>query len=119
MPRALLLVDHGSRSAAANQVLEDLAALLRRRRPDLIVQAAHMELATPNIPEGLAACVAAGATEIVVHPYMLTPGRHASKDIPKTVKEAEDILKGIPCRVTEPLGVHEKLADVVLERAKL
>lgn len=119
MPKALLLVDHGSRSTAANQVLEDLVAILRHRRPDLIVHAAHMELTSPTIPEGLAACVAAGATEIVVHPYMLAPGRHASEDIPRMVNEAARALNGITCRVTEPLGVHEKLAEVVLERARL
>jgi sirohydrochlorin ferrochelatase len=119
MPKALLLVDHGSRSTAANKVLEDLVAMLRQRRPDLIVQAAHMELASPTIPEGLAACAAAGATEIVVHPYMLAPGRHASEDIPRMVNEAARALNGIACRVTEPLGVHEKLAEVVLERARL
>lgn len=119
MPAALLLVDHGSRSAEANRTLEDLAALLRRRRPDLIVQVAHMDLAPPAIPEGLAACVAAGATEVIVHPYMLTAGRHAATDIPRMVEAAARELKGVPCRVTAPLGLHEKIADVVLERAGL
>lgn len=119
MPRALLLVDHGSRFPDANQVLEDLVAHLRRLRPELIVRAAHMELASPDIAEGLAACVDAGATEVVVHPYMLAPGRHASEDIPRMVKEAARDLNGVTFRVTEPLGVHEKLAEVVLERARL
>lgn len=118
MPAALMLVDHGSRFEEANKVLEDLAALLRSQRPDLIVQAAHMELAHPDIPEGLAACKAAGATEVIVHPYMLAPGRHASEDIPRMAREAAQTLN-IPCRVTAPLGVHEKLAEVVLERASL
>jgi sirohydrochlorin ferrochelatase len=119
MPIALLLVDHGSRFSSANQVLDDLVALLRRLRPDLIVHAAHMELASPSIPEGLAACAAAGASEIVVHPYMLAPGRHASEDIPRMVKEATRDLKGVTCRVTTPLGVHQKLAEIILERAGL
>jgi len=119
MPKALLLVDHGSRFAEANRVLEELVALLRRLRPELIVHAAHMELASPTIPEGLAACMADGATEIVVHPYMLAPGRHASEDIPRMVEEAVRGMQGVTWRVTGPLGVHEKLAEVVLERARL
>jgi len=119
MPVALLLVDHGSRSAVANRVLENLADVIRHQRPDLIVQVAHMDLASPSIPEGLSACVAAGATEIAVHPYMLSPGRHAVEDIPRMVKEAAQDLGDVTCRVTAPLGLHEKIAEVVLERAGL
>ena len=74
MSRAILLVDHGSRRPAANALLEDIATKLRERVPDRVVQVAHMELAEPSIADGIAACVAAGAREIVVHPYFLAPG---------------------------------------------
>jgi hypothetical protein len=35
------------------------------------------------------------------------------------VKEATRDLKGVTCRVTTPLGVHQKLAEIILERAGL
>jgi antibiotic biosynthesis monooxygenase (ABM) superfamily enzyme len=47
-----------------------------------------MELADPSIADGFAACVAAGATEVVAFPYMLTPGKHSVRDIPRLVAEA-------------------------------
>ena len=75
-----------------------------------------MELASPTIDEGLAGCVEAGATEIVVHPYMLAPGRHSREDIPALAARAAAAHPGITVRVSEPLGVHEKLIDVVLSR---
>ena len=113
---AILLVDHGSRRAEANQQLESIAQLLRNRDPGRIVRIAHMEIAKPTIAEGLAACVSAGAREIVVHPYLLAPGRHSREDIPTLSAEAAAGHPGVAVRVSEPLGVHDKLADVVLER---
>jgi sirohydrochlorin ferrochelatase len=114
--RAILLVDHGSRRAEANAQLETVAALLRARVPDRIVEIAHLELAPPGIAEGIEACVAAGASEIAVHPLLLSPGRHSLEDIPRRVEAAARHHPGVRLRVTPPLGVHEKLVDVILER---
>lgn len=117
MSKALLLVDHGSRSDEANRLLDDVAELIRHREPGLIVHAAHMALAEPTIRDGFATCVRDGATQIIVHPYMLSPGRHALDDIPTMVEEAAAGFSGVEYRVTLPLGLHPKLVDVILERA--
>ena len=119
MSRALLIVDHGSRLEEANQMLETVGRMLRDKRPDLIVQIAHMELAEPTIEQGVEACIKAGATEIAVHPYMLSPGRHAIQDIPQMAAEAVAHFPHIRLTVTDPLGLHEKIGDVILERAGL
>ena len=119
MSQALLIVDHGSRLSEANEMLHNVAEILRQKRPDLIVHVAHMELADPDIARGIEACVNDGATRIIVHPYMLSPGRHATQDIPKMAAEAARGYPNITVTVTAPLGLHDKLADVVLERAGL
>lgn len=112
---AILLVDHGSRRKEANEQLEEIAKRVRERCPDRIVRTAHLEIALPSIAQGIADCVAAGATEIVVHPYLLAPGRHSQKDIPNQAEAAASAHR-VSVRVTAPLGVHDKLIDVVLER---
>jgi sirohydrochlorin ferrochelatase len=114
--RAILLVDHGSRRAEANAVLEQVAERVRRRRPGWIVRAAHMELAAPTLAEAFDACVAEGAAEIVVHPYFLAPGRHSSDDIPRLVAEASRRHPRVRVRISEPLGVHDRVIDAVLDR---
>lgn len=119
MPTALLIVDHGSRSDIANQTLEEMAALLQQLRPGLIVECAHMDIAEPSIAQGIAACVGRGATDVVVHPYMLAPGRHAAADIPSMTEAAATRFPDVSIRVTDPLGVDEKIARVVLDRAGL
>jgi len=116
MTRAVLLVDHGSRVASANAALDEVAAQLRLRLPDRLVQVAHLEIAAPSIGEGVDACVAAGAREIVVHPYFLSPGRHTSHDIPRQVEQAAARHPGVSVRLTPALGPHAKLLDVILER---
>ena len=116
MKPAILLVDHGSRRAAANDLLEAVAERLRARDPERVVQVAHMELAPPDIAAGIAACVEAGASEVIVHPYFLGPGRHTMEDIPRLVEEAVGAHAGVRARVSAPLGLHDKLVDVVLDR---
>ena len=118
MTRAILLVDHGSRVAEANAALEQIAEQLRARLPDRIVRVAHLEIAPPDIGEGIDACVAAGAREIVVHPYFLSPGRHTSHDIPRQVEEAAARHPGVRIRLTPALGPHAKLLDVIVERVE-
>lgn len=113
---AILLVDHGSRRPEANEQLQSIASLLQDRDPGRIVRVAHMEIASPTIAEGIASCVEAGAKEIVVHPYLLAPGRHSQEDIPAQARAAVANHPGVVVRVSQPLGVHEKLIDVVLDR---
>jgi sirohydrochlorin ferrochelatase len=116
--RAVLLVDHGSRRAAANRQLEALADALRARLPDRVIEVAHLELASPSIAEGIAACVAAGAARIAVYPHFLAPGTHLERDLPRLVAEAAARHPGVEVRVSEPLGLHPKLVDAIVERVE-
>lgn len=115
-PRAILLVDHGSRRPEANAQLEALAGVLRERLPGHVVQIAHLEVAEPTIAQGFAACVAAGSREIAVHPWFLGPGRHTREDLPRLVDEARKEHPDVRVVISEPLGLHEKIVDVVIER---
>ena len=116
MKPAILLVDHGSRRPEANAQLEALAERVRARVGERFVTIAHMELAEPSIADGIAACVAAGANAIVVHPFFLGPGNHTARDIPQLVAEAAARHPGIHAVVGPPLGLDDKLVDLVLER---
>jgi sirohydrochlorin ferrochelatase len=116
MKQALLIVDHGSRREESNDLLRDIAGMMQERFGFSIVHYAHMELGNPTIEQGFDACVADGAEEVIIHPYFLGPGRHVTSDIPDLVKQAADRHPGIAFRITEPLGVHPKIGEVILER---
>jgi len=116
--RAILLVDHGSRLDAANDVLERIAAGLRRRLPDRLVAVAHMELAQPTLADALAHCAADGAHEVMVCPYFLGPGRHTTHDIPRLVEQARAAHPELHVAIADPLGFDERLVDVVIARVE-
>jgi len=116
--KAILLIDHGSVVDKANDMLYCMANLVQAMAgPDVIVRPAHMELAEPTIAQGFASCVDAGATEVIAFPYMLSPGRHSTMDIPRMIAAAARSHPGVSFSVTPALGVHEKLAEIVLGRS--
>jgi hypothetical protein len=108
----VLLMDHGSKNPAANQRLLDLARIYQDNNGSsrLVVRAAHMEIASPSIPEGLQSLLDAGVDEIVCHPYFLSPGRHVVEDIPEILKNAIETLKiDIPITTTDPVGSNTEV----------
>jgi sirohydrochlorin ferrochelatase len=84
---------------------------------EIVVRYAHMELAEPDIASGFTECIRAGATDVTVFPYMLSPGRHSTTDIPRLVSNIAKAFPHVVFNVTPAFGVHEKLAELVLERA--
>ena len=116
--KAILIIDHGSRKDESNHMLACMANLVQRMAGDgVIVEHAHMELADPLSAEGFARCVARGAREVIAFPYMLSPGRHSTSDVPRMVAEAAEAHPAIAFRVTPAFGVHEKLGELILARA--
>lgn len=118
--KAILLIDHGSRRDAANEMMDCMANLVQAMAgANVVVRCAHMELAEPSVAAGVRQCVEAGATELIVFPYMLSPGKHSTGDIPRMVAEAASGFPALDVRVTSAFGVHEKLAELILGRAGL
>jgi len=114
--RAIVLVDHGSRRAEANAVVEEVAAALRERLGGAVVEVAHLELAPPDVGEAVARCVARGAAEVLVQPFFLAPGRHGASDLAALAAAAAARHPGVSVRVGEPLGAHPRVVDAVLDR---
>ena len=116
--KGILVVDHGSVRAEANDMLRCMANLLQTMvGPNVIVSYAHMDLAQPDIRRGFTDCVERGATDVTVFPYMLSPGRHSTTDIPRMVADAAKTFPHVIFNVTPAFGVHEKLAELILDRA--
>lgn len=116
--KGILIVDHGSQKREANDMLRSMADLIQTMAgSEVVVRYAHMELADPDIAAGFSSCVQGGATDVTVFPYMLSPGRHSTADIPRMVADVARAFPNVRFSVTPAFGLHEKLAEVVLERA--
>ena len=112
----IIIVDHGSRRAESNAML--LAATERYIEigPYAIVEPAHMELAQPDIATAFERCVKRGATQVVVFPYFLSPGRHWKQDIPQLVATAAESYPSIVWTIAAPFGLHEGMLQIITER---
>lgn len=115
---AIVLVDHGSRRAEANAMLEDFADLYRGHSGRRKVEIAHMELAEPSIGAAVAKCVSEGYRKVVVAPYFLARGRHITSDIPAMVAEAQKAHPEVSCVIAEPIGLDPLMAELIEKRVE-
>ena len=111
----IVIVDHGSRRLESNRRHEAFVEGWRARGRYDVVEPAHMEFAEPSIPTAFDACVAAGATTVVIAPFFLWPGNHWDRDIPALAAEASARHPGVDYLVAAPLGPHSLLIDIVDE----
>ena len=117
---AIVIVDHGSRSEPANAVVEAIAAQVQSRAGSrAVVRFAHMELCEPSLPAAIDDCVAAGARKVVVQPLFLAPGRHAARDIPALVADAQRRHPTIAFELGRVIGADPLLAEMVCMRCGL
>ena len=139
----ILLIDHGSKRQASNEHLHNLAKIYQHNYNEnnvgeeaTVVRGAHMEIADPSILTSLRDLVTVDqVTRIVCVPYFLSPGRHATKDVPNLIKEAKSVLneegimnlnagEKIEIIVSDALGTHtesmlgavDKLVDLALDK---
>jgi len=112
----VVIVDHGSKRAESNAMLERFVAMFAETGGYAIVEPAHMELAEPSIATAFDRCVRRGARRVVVMPYFLLPGRHWNQDIPTLTEEAAQRHPDVPFMVGAPIGLHPKMTDVIAAR---
>ncbi len=116
LEQGVILIDHGSRRDASNQLLLEVVALFRAQNDYRIVEPAHMEIAEPSLATAFERCVRQGAELVIVHPYFLLPGRHWDEDIPALAATAARDYPGIRYLVTSPLGLHPLMAEIIRTR---
>jgi len=112
----VVLVDHGSRKAASNDLLLRLVAAYKAATGRQVVHAAHMELAEPSVDAAFDACVAEGASLVVLSPYFLAPGRHWQEDLPALAAAAAARHPGVRTLVAAPLGEHPLVTTILEDR---
>jgi hypothetical protein len=114
--KCLLLIAHGSRRQSANdeiRLLAERVAALDDNDYDAVVTA-FLEMAEPDIHQGIAKCVEQGATSIVVVPYFLAGGNHVTKDIPGEIACARAGMPQVDIEISRYLGSSDAMANLVL-----
>jgi sirohydrochlorin ferrochelatase len=114
---AVILLGHGSRAAEGNTALADVAGIINEIGGVEVIPA-YLQFCSPSLSESLKKAAADGAGKIIVVPYFLYSGNHVTQDIPEELETLKREHPEVEIIMTDNLGAHRKLAEIVLERIK-
>lgn len=115
---ALLLVGHGSRSAAGVAAYWQFADVLRGRAADLHVGCGFIELAEPDLDTAIDALVGAGATSVVAVPLVLLGAGHLKSDGPAALARGRERYPAVSFAYARDLGIHPSVLSVAEDRIR-
>ncbi|MEH1165051.1 uroporphyrinogen-III C-methyltransferase [Micromonospora sp. CPCC 205539] len=112
----LVIVGHGTRSAAGVDQFAALVERVRRRGSVGDVEGGFIELSRPPLTEAVGALVARGHRALVALPLVLTGAGHGKGDIPAAMGREQQRHPGLSYRYGRPLGPHPLLHDALEQR---
>ncbi len=113
---ALIAVAHGSRDPRSGAAIHGAVDVLRRRRPDLDVRVAFLDLTEPGVGLVVDAVVDAGHTRIVCVPLLLGKAFHAKVDLPELLADARTRHAHASIVQADVLGDDNLLIEAVRDR---
>jgi sirohydrochlorin cobaltochelatase len=115
--RAVVLVGHGSLRAGAGAAMIRLAERAQAAKVAHIVRAGFLNYSQPTFGEALARCAEAGASEVVIQPYFLVPGKFVRDNVAQLAETGRLAYPQLSIQVAQPFGDHPALARLLLKRA--
>jgi sirohydrochlorin cobaltochelatase len=113
----ILLVGRGTTDAEANGDIYKIGRLLWERNRFALVECCFAGSTQPTITEGIAHCILLGARRILVVPYLINTGLLVRR-IHTQAAQAQDAHPDVEIVVCRHLGVHPKLVQLLLARAR-
>jgi sirohydrochlorin ferrochelatase len=116
--RGLLLVGHGSRSAAGVAECRAFAELVGDFAPQLHTSCGFLEFAAPDLDSALDGMVASGLNNVVAVPLVLLGAGHLKDDGPAALARARRRHPGAHFAYGRDLGIHPLVLAVAEERMR-
>ncbi|WP_077622301.1 sirohydrochlorin chelatase [Sediminibacillus massiliensis] len=113
---AVLYVSHGSRVEKARSEALAFIDAVQDMIDVPLQQTCFLELSDPDVEQGLAELVKEGATSIAVIPVLLLSAGHYYQDIPEEIDRAKQRYPGVRFHYGRPLGVQDRLVDILVQR---
>ena len=117
MKIAVVILFHGSKAEGSEKAAHRIVDAVRQRGKYSLVEAAFLQHARPCLMDTIQSLAQQQAGKIVIVPFFLQTGMHVTAEIPVLVKEAQKRHPKIPIAVTNAVGSHSLMADVVLDLA--
>ena len=114
--QAVLYVSHGSRVEKALREAISFIEMVQKRIDVPLQEVCFLELANPDVAQGIARLVKQGASRIAVIPVLLLSAGHYYKDIPEEIEEAKTDYPEVTFTYGKPLGVQDRIVRILAER---
>ena len=120
MPKALLIMAHGSRSDTANDEFRALVEAVAESAPGageeyVAVLPCFLELAQPSLVEAIQQLEHQPVTHVQLYPLFFSKGKHVGKDIPAQVEDARERFPDLSIELLDYFGNAKGLAGLVLK----
>jgi len=115
MKTAVIILGHGSRGNGNDAAIKRVVEAIKMCRSLEIVEYAFLQYVQPTPDEALHRCIRQGAKKIVIVPFFMQSGVHVTKDIPVFLEKARKQHPTFDIRVTDYVGAHPLMAQIVLE----
>ena len=112
---AVILLSHGSKQAGADGVTGQLLNEVKAVGGYEIVQPAFLQYGEPGLTAVIERCAHMKADRIIIVPFFMQRGAHVARDIPDTVEQARKNYPGVAIQVTDFVGAHRLMKDIVLD----
>ncbi|MEE8168691.1 MAG: CbiX/SirB N-terminal domain-containing protein [Candidatus Hydrothermarchaeales archaeon] len=128
MKTCVIIVGHGSKVPESRGIYEEIAKKAREKS-GLEIRIGYMKHWKPTLEDTINSLLEEGVKKIIIVPLFLLPGLHVTEDLPILLglKEGESpgfgygkikIPEDVEILYARHIGADERLADVVVDRAK-
>ncbi|WP_077324339.1 sirohydrochlorin chelatase [Virgibacillus siamensis] len=114
--QGILYVSHGSRISEATSEAVSCITSVQKKVDIALQQICFLELADPNVMQGIDQLADKGATRIAIVPVLLLSAGHYYTDIPEEVRRAKWKYPHILFTYGRPLGVQNRFINVLEKR---
>lgn len=114
--QGILYVSHGSRIPEATAEAITCLTSVQQQIDVPLQEICFLELARPNVEQGIDNLVNRGASKISVVPVLLLSAGHYDRDIPEEVNRAKTKYSHITFTYGQPLGVQDRFTKILTER---
>lgn len=110
-----IIVAHGMRRGRQNQALE--AFISELVKDDIHhYDIAFLESEHQDLAKVMMTLIQSGVVHFKIVPLLIFSAMHYLKDIPNIVHEMKQMYPGITVEVSEPLGTHPLMTEIIMQR---